>query len=382
MSAMETLIMIPGPTHVPPRVLAAMAKPMIGHRTDEYSQIHLACDRRLQQIFDTENHVLILASSGTGGMEAAVVNTLSPGDKVLAVNCGNFGQRFGEIARRFGAEVDELVYKPGTAANPDDISARLDADADIKAVLATFNETSTGVANNLRAIGAAVKEHDALLLVDAISGMAALECHTDEWGLDVVVAGSQKAFMLPPGLAFVSVSHAAWEAVERSTSPKFYWDLKAMAARAPEGQTAYTAAVSMMFALDEALSIIMDEGVDVFAARHTRMATAVRAAVEGLGLRLFADPAHASNTVTAVRGDGFDPDAMRTVLRDKYNVLLSGGQKELKGKIFRVGHMGAVTEREILTTISCLEAALSDVGVAVPRGAGVTAAIESFAATS
>lgn len=381
MSAMETLIMIPGPTHVPPRVLAAMAKPMIGHRTDEYSQIHLACDQRLQQIYGTENHVLIFASSGTGGMEAAIVNTLSPGDKVLSVNCGNFGHRFGEMARRFGAEVDELLYKPGTAADPDDVAARLDADADIKAVLATFNETSTGVSNDIAAIGAAVKEHDALLLVDAISGMAALECHTDEWGLDVVVAGSQKAFMLPPGLAFVSVSDAAWEAVERSTLPKFYWDFKAMAGRADEGQTAYTAAVSMMFALDEALGIIMEEGVEAFAARHVRMATAVRAAVEGLGLRLFADPEHASNTVTAVRGDGFDPDAMRTVLRDKYNVLLSGGQKELKGKIFRIGHMGAVTEREILTTISCLEAALSDVGVAVPGGAGVTAAIESFAAT-
>jgi len=382
MSAMETLIMIPGPTHVPPRVLAAMAKPMIGHRTDEYSQMHLACEARLKRIFGTNGPVLIFASSGTGGMEAAIVNTLSPGDKVLAVNCGNFGQRFGEIARRFGADVDELVYAPGTAAEPDDIAAKLDADGDIKAVTVTFNETSTGVTNDMAAIGAAVKEHDALLLVDAISGMAAIECRTAEWGLDVVVAGSQKAFMLPPGLAFVSVSEAARAAVEQSSLPKFYWDFGAMADRAEEGQTAYTPAVSMVFALDEALSIIVDEeGVQDFAARHVRMATAVRAAIEALGLRLFADVAHASNTVTAVRGDGFDPDAMRKVMSEKYNVLLSGGQKELKGRIFRIGHMGAVTEREILTTIACLEASLCDVGVAITRGAGVAAAIETFAAS-
>ncbi|MGD8237615.1 MAG: alanine--glyoxylate aminotransferase family protein [Armatimonadota bacterium] len=379
MSALETLIMIPGPTHVPPRVLAAMARPMIGHRTDEYSEMHLRCEDRLKQIFRTENQILIFASSGTGGMEAAVVNTLSPGDKVLAVNCGNFGQRFGEIARRFGADVDELVYAPGTAADPDQIAAKLDADAEIKAVLATFNETSTGVTNDMAAIGAAVRGHNALLLVDAISGMAAIECRCDEWGLDVVVAGSQKAFMLPPGLAFVSVSQAAWAAVEQSRLPKFYWDFQAMGTRAEEGQTAYTPAVSMIFALDEALAIIAEEGVDGFAARHVRMAAAVRAAVEALGLRLLADPAHLSNTVTAVRGDGFDPDAMRTVMRDKYNVLLSGGQKELKGKIFRIGHMGAVTEREVLTTISCLEAALCDVGVAISRGTGVAAAMEALA---
>ncbi len=379
MSAMETLIMIPGPTHVPPRVLAAMARPMIGHRTDEYSAMHLACEARLKRIFRTDDPVLIFACSGTGAMEAAIVNTLSPGDKVLAVNCGNFGQRFGEIARRFGAEVDELLYTPGSSANPDDIAAKLAADGDIKAVLTTFNETSTGVTNDMAAIGAVVKEHDALLLVDAISGMAAIECQTDEWGLDVVVAGSQKAFMLPPGLAFVSVSDAAWSAVERSTLPKFYWDFKAMGDRAEEGQTAYTPAVSLIFALDAALSIIMEEGVDAFAARHGRMAAAVRAAVRGLGLRLFGDPAHASNTVTAVRGDGFDPDGMRKVMSEKYNVLLSGGQKELKGKIFRIGHMGAVTEREILTTISCLEAALTHVGMAIARGAGLAAAIEALA---
>lgn len=379
MSAMETLIMIPGPTHVPPRVLAAMAKPMIGHRTDEYSAMHLACEARLKRIFRTDDPVLIFACSGTGAMEAAIVNTLSPGDKVLAVNCGNFGQRFGEIARRFGAEVDELVYTPGNSANPDDIAAKLAADGDIKAVLTTFNETSTGVTNDMAAIGAVVKEHDALLLVDAISGMAAIECQTDEWGLDVVVAGSQKAFMLPPGLAFVSVSDAAWSAVERSTLPKFYWDFKAMGDRAEEGQTAYTPAVSMIFALDAALGIIMEEGVDAFAARHGRMAAAVRAAIRGFGLRLFGDPAHASNTVTAVRGDGFDPDGMRKVMSEKYNVLLSGGQKELKGKIFRIGHMGAVTEREILTTISCLEAALTHVGMGIARGAGLAAAIEALA---
>lgn len=379
MSAMETLIMIPGPTHVPPRVLAAMAKPMIGHRTDEYSAMHLACEARLKRIFRTDDPVLIFACSGTGAMEAAIVNTLSPGDKVLAVNCGNFGQRFGEIARRFGAEVDELVYTPGSPADPDDIAAKLAADGDIKAVLTTFNETSTGVTNDMAAIGAVVKEHDALLLVDAISGMAAIECQTDEWGLDVVVAGSQKAFMLPPGLAFVSVSDAAWSAVERSTLPKFYWDFKAMGDRAEEGQTAYTPAVSMIFALDAALGIIMEEGVDAFTARHGRMAAAVRAAIRGFGLRLFGDPAHASNTVTAVRGDGFDPDGMRKVMSEKYNVLLSGGQKELKGKIFRIGHMGAVTEREILTTISCLEAALTHVGMGIARGAGLAAAIEALA---
>ena len=380
MPQFDALIMIPGPTHIPARILLAMAKPMIGHRTNEYADIQRECTEGLQKVFKTKSDVFIFTASGTGGMEAAVVNTLSPGDKALALDCGKFGERFGDIARVFGADVDAIVYERGMPADPSDVEKKLTADPAIKAVLVTLNETSTGVVNPLQEIARIAKERGALVLVDAISGMGAMPCDTDAWGLDVVVAGSQKAFMLPPGFAFVSISEAAWRAAKASKMPKYYWDFAEMRKAAEKLQTAYTPNVSMMFALHESLRMILEEGVDEAVARHARMADATRAAVEALGLELLAKKGFRSNSVTAVRMGDFDPDAMRKIMQNKYGVLLSGGQEELKGKIFRIGHMGYVFPREILTTISCLESALAEMGHAFEPGAGVKAAQATFAA--
>lgn len=378
MPELDQLIMIPGPTHIPARILQAMAKPMIGHRTSEYADIHRECTEGLKQVFKTDGDMFIFTASGTGGMEAAVVNMLSPGDRVLALDCGKFGERFGEIAQRFGAEVETVVYERGQPADPVDVRERLSAAPDTKAVLVTLNETSTGVLNPLQEIAQVAKAHGALVLVDAISGMGAVPCETDDWHLDVVVAGSQKAFMLPPGFAFVSVSEDAWRAVESSKMPKYYWDFQAMRKSAAKDQTAYTPNVSMMFALREALRMILEEGIANAIARHARLAEATRAAVAALGLDLLAKEGFRSNSVTAVKRGDFDPDAMRKIMQAKFGVLLSGGQEELKGQIFRIGHMGYVSAREILTTIACLECALAEVGHEFDRGAGVSAAQEAL----
>ncbi|MFQ6131887.1 MAG: pyridoxal-phosphate-dependent aminotransferase family protein [Armatimonadota bacterium] len=375
---LDTLMMIPGPTEIPSRVLRALSRPMIGHRSSEYADLHKSCEARLKRIFQTENPVLILTSSGTGGMEAAVANIVSPGDKIVVANGGKFGERFGDLGRIYGAEVDEIVYEWGQPVNPDDVAARLDEK--VKAVYLTLNETSAGVTSDIEAVAKVVRQHGALVIVDAISGMAAIPCASDEWGLDVVVAGSQKAFMLPPGLAFVSVSDRAWEACEQCQSPRYYLDLGAMRKSAEKGQTAFTPNVSMIFALDEALNMLFEEGLDNVIARHARLAGAVRAAARALGFELLPQEGAESNTVTALKkGRLDDPDAMRKHLAAKYGVLLSGGQSDYKNQIFRIGHMGAVTEREVLTAISCLEAALSDVGYEFERGAGVSAALEALA---
>jgi len=375
---LDTLMMIPGPTEVPSRILRALSRPMIGHRSFEYIALQKDCEARLKQVFRTENPVLIYTASGTGGMEAAVANTISPGDKIIVANGGKFGERWGELGRVYGAEVDEIVYEWGHPVNPDDIAARLDER--VKAVLVTLNETSAGVTSDLEAVSRVAREHQALLIVDAISAMGAIPCDTDAWGLDVVVAGSQKAFMLPPGLAFVSVSERAWAACKQSKAPRYYFDFGEMRTAAEKGQTAFTPNVSMMFALQEALNMLFEEGLDNVIARHARLAAAARAAVRALGFELMPQPGAESNTVTAIeQGRLEDPDAMRKHLAGKYGVLLSGGQSEYKNRMFRIGHMGAVTEREILTTIACLEAALSDVGYACERGAGVRAALEALA---
>lgn len=377
----KQLLMIPGPTPVPQSVLLAGAKPMINHRGPEFAALLAEVTAGLKRVFQTEHDVFILTASGTGGLEAAIVNVLSPGDLVLSVSIGVFGDRFATIAKTFGAKVESLNFEWGQAVDPEKLRARLAADKkkDIKAVLVTHNETSTGVANDLSTIGPVVREHGALLLVDGISSLLAMDCQTDAWSLDVVVAGSQKAFMIPPGLAFIAISDRAWAAMAGAKMPRFYWDLKKAKDYLERGQTPWTPAVPQFFQLREALKILEAEGLQACFVRHARLAAAVRAGVGALGLKLFADPAHASNAVTSVKKpDGIEVSALRKLMLQKYGVVLAGGQQQLQNEIFRIGHLGYVSEPEIIATLGALGLALRELGSKVDSWAGVAAAVGSL----
>jgi len=361
---------IPGPTPCPPQVLAAVAKPMINHRGRHFAELIGRVVERLKRFYRTQGDVLVLTASGTGGLEAAVVNTLSPGDRVLAVVIGAFGERFAAIAQAYGAEVVRLEYEWGRAADPDDVRRVLSRDPRIKAVLVTHNETSTGVTNPLKALAAVVREHERLLLVDAVSSLGAIPLETDAWGLDVVVTGSQKGWMVPPGLAFVSVSQRAWEAHREAKMPRFYLDLGRHKEALERGQTPWTPALSVLFGLDVALEMMEAEGLENIFARHARIGEMTRQGVKALGLRLLADERYASNTVTAVVvPDGVDERVLRRLLEDEYGVVLAGGQGKLSGKIFRIGHLGWVTEEDIRDTLDSLAQALPRVGYQLPSRA-------------
>jgi aspartate aminotransferase-like enzyme len=342
-----------------------MSRQMINHRSEEFGKILTGVTDKLKQIFKTENDLFLLTGSGTGGLEAAIVNTLSPGDKVLSVAIGVFGERFATIAGKFGAEVIPLRFEWGMAADAEAVRQALKSEPKIKAVLVTHNETSTGVTNDLATISSAVKEFDKLLLVDAISSLGSIELPVDDWHCDVVVTGSQKGWMVPPGLAMVSVSPKAWEAHSQAKMPRFYWDFtqaKSYLEKTPP-QTPWTPVISVFFAFSVAMDMIMKEGIDNVFARHARVAKAARDGVKSLGLSLFAEESHASNTVTAVKAaDGLDVNKLRKILREEYQVVLAGGQQTLAGKIFRIGHLGWVTEKDIEIVISALKGALPKAG--------------------
>lgn len=381
---METkqLLMIPGPTPVPPRVLQALSTPMINHRGAEYQALQRELVQGCKTVYQTANDLMIYPAAGTGGMECAIVNTLSPGDKVLSISIGVFGDRFAKIAAAFGAEVDKLDFEWGTAADPAKVAEKL-ASNPYKAVLVTHNETSTGVTNDMVALAKVFKQFDVLVLVDAISGLIALPLATDELGLDVVIAGSQKAFMIPPGLTFLSVSKKAWEAHASAKMPRFYWDFTSMAKSMQKDQTPYTPALPQLFGLRESLKMIQEEGLENLWARHRKLAAAVRASATALGLELFADPKHASNAVTSIRVPaGVDVKDLRKLLRDKYGVVSAGGQQKLEPEIFRIGHLGYFAESDIIACMSAVERALKDLGREVSSGAAVRAAQEALAATN
>ncbi|MDH7570127.1 MAG: alanine--glyoxylate aminotransferase family protein, partial [Armatimonadota bacterium] len=336
---------------------------------------------RLRQFFQTESDVLVLTGSGTGGLEAALVNVLSPGDRVLSASIGAFGDRFADIAEAFGARVERFTTEWGKAVDPEALRARLaeDKERTIRAVLLTHNETSTGVTNDIRALAEVVRAHGALVLVDSISGLLAADLQTDAWGLDVVVAGSQKAFMIPPGLAFVAVGERAWKAHEQARMPRYYFDFTAQRKYMLRDQTPYTPAVSLLYALQATLRMIREEGLEASFARHARLAAAVRAGATALKLRLLADPPHASNSVTAIWSpDGIDPKALRARIRQEYNVTLAGGQGKLEPSIFRVGHLGYVCEHDVLVVLSALERGLASMGYPVENGVAVAAAQRVF----
>jgi aspartate aminotransferase-like enzyme len=302
-------------------------------------------------------------------MEAAVVNTLSPGDKVLVLSIGAFGDRFATIAEQFGADVTRLNFEWGQAVDLDETRRALDADPKIKAVLVTHNETSTGVTNDLAAIGKLVRGYDKLLLVDAISSLGCMDLQTDAWGCDVVATGSQKGWMVPPGLAFVSVGDRAWKAHAEAKMPRFYWDFTKAKDFLKKDQTPFTPAVSLFYALDVSLKMMAEEGLENIFARHVRHGQRARAGVKSLGLSLFANESCASNTVTAVTSpDGVDANKLRDIMRDEYGVVLAGGQSKLAGKIFRIGHLGFVTDAEIDDVIAKLRQVLPKLGFEVPAG--------------
>jgi len=345
----------PGPTPVPPTVLAAMAQPMINHRGPEFAALIGGVTAKLKHFFQTENDLLILTGSGTGGLEAAVVNLLSPGDQVLAVSIGVFGDRFAEIARVFGAQVTKLDFPWGQPADPAAIQAQLAAHPQIKAVLVTHNETSTGVTNDLESISQAVRGFDKLLVVDAISSVGSLDLPADRWGCDMVIGGSQKGWMVPPGLVFVTVSPKAWQAATQARMPRFYWDLASAKRTLERGQTPATPAVSILYGLVESLRLMMEEGLPGIVERHRQVAERCRQGAKALGLELFARPGYESNTVTAVKvPSGVDAKALLKALREKHDIVLAGGQASLSGKIFRIGHLGYVYEEDIDEVLAAL----------------------------
>jgi len=350
---------IPGPTPCPPQALEAMGRQMINHRGGEFGKILNSITGKLKQAFQTKGDVFVLTGSGTGGLEAAVVNTLSPGDKVLSLANGFFGERFAEIAEEYGAEVIHLDFEWGKAVDPDAVEKALKAYGDIKAVLATHNETSTGVTNNLKEISAIVKKFDKLILVDAISSLGCINLPTDDWNCDIVVTASQKGWMVPPGLAMVSVSEKAWQAHAQAKMPRYYWDFSKAKDYLQKGQTPWTPAVSVFYALDVTLDLMLREGLDNVFARHARVARMARNGVKSLGLSLFPDEKYASNTVTAVNAaDKIDVPKLIQTLQKEYEVILAGGQEKLSGKIFRIGHLGLVYEDDIKLVLETLKKAL------------------------
>lgn len=354
---------IPGPTPLPSEVLQTLSRQMINHRGPEFGQILTEVTANLKQLFQTRNDVFLLTGSGTGGLEAAIVNTLSPGDKVLSVSIGSFGDRFATIAEQFGAEVIPLRFEWGKAADIDAVRQALQAQPAIKAVLVTHNETSTGVTNDLASISSLVKEFDKLLLVDAISSLGSINLPVDDWRVDVAVTGSQKGWMVPPGLAMVSVSPEAWQANTRAKMPRFYWDFARAKSYLEREQTPWTPSVTTVFALSVSLRMMLKEGLSNIIARHARIAKAARDGVELLGLAPFAEAGYASNTVTAVAASGgLDTKIMLRILREEHQVILGGGQLRLDGKIFRIGHLGWVSEDDIKTVLSALKVVLPQAG--------------------
>lgn len=378
----KLMLMIPGPTPVPEQVLRALAKHPIGHRSGDFSKIIAEVTQGLKWLHQTQNDVLILASSGTGAMEAGIINFLSPGDRVLVGNNGKFGDRWAKVCAAYGLNVAPIAAEWGKPLNPDEFRSALEADTDkqIKAVIVTHSETSTGVLNNLEAINRHVKAHgQALIMVDAVTSLGATSVPIDEWGLDVVASGSQKGYMLPPGLGFVAVGAKAWDAYPNAKMPRFYLDLGKYRKEAAKDSHPFTPPINMFFGLQAALQMMQNEGLDHIFARHHRHREATRAAMRALNLPLFAPDQAASPAITAVAPVGVDAEQVRSTMRKRFDIALAGGQDHLKGKIFRVGHLGFVNDRDILTAIGALEATLQELNYDFSSGAGIAAAAKVLA---
>jgi len=369
-------LMAPGPTPVPPNVRLAMAEPLIHHRSPQFSSVFAEVQNGLQYLFQTQNEVLTFAASGTGAMDGAVSNLLSVGDKVLVVRGGKFGERWAEICEAYGLNVENIDLTWGEAVDPDAIAEKLSTKPDIRAIFVQAHETSTGVKHDVKKIGQIVKDfEDTILIVDAISALGVFDVKTDDWHLDVVVSGSQKGLMLPPGLAFVSISPKAWEFADRSDLPKYYFNFLKERKSLVKNQTAFTSPVSLVMGLREVLKMIKAEGLDFYFFRHRLLAKATRAAAKAMGLDTFAKVP--SEGVTVFRApDGIDAQEVVRIVREKYGITIAGGQARLKGKIFRIAHMGYIGPFDIILTVSAVEMALKELGHALELGAGVKAVQE------
>jgi aspartate aminotransferase-like enzyme len=367
----------PGPSPIPPEALLSMAEPIIHHRAPAYIKVLEEVRENLKYVFQTKNEVLIFAASGTGAMEGSVTNTLCAGDRALVVQGGKFGERWEQICRAYGIQANVIPVEWGSPVDPELISKALKEDPSIKAVLIQASETSTGVMHPVKEIADIVKQHDTtILVVDAITAIGVFDLPMDAWGLDIVVGGSQKALMLPPGLAFAAVSDKAWKMVETSTLPKYYFNFKKELKNIQGNQSAYTPAVSLVMGLRTVLQQIREEGLENVFARTAKMADATRAAMTALGLKLFA-PASPSNALTAVLApEGVDGQKVVKTLREKYNVTIAGGQDQAKGKIFRIAHFGYMDTFDAVTAISAVEMALKELGAPIELGKGVKAAME------
>lgn len=363
----------PGPTPVPPQVLAAMGEPVVHHRSPDFRPIYERCLARLRDVCRTESDVLLFTASGTGAFESAVVNLVSPGEPHLVVSSGSFGERWVAMTSAYGADVDELHYAWGETPDPEDVRARLAA-REAKAVWIVQSETSTGVVADVQAIAAVAKEAGALVVVDAVSSLGAVPCETDAWGLDVVVSGSQKALMTPPGLGLAAVSDAALAAT--GSTPRFYFDWKRTRDAQRKLDAPFTPPVSLVTALDVALGMLLDEGLEAVFERHVRLGRAVRAGVKAMGLELFSPDEDRSAVVTAV----LSPDAAEVIsgVRNRFGITLAGGQGDLKGKIFRIGHIGWFDVFDITTALAAIEIVLAELGADIERGVAVTAALDAY----
>ena len=374
--------MTPGPTPAPPEVLAAIAQPVIHHRGPDYKKLYAECLGRLREVYRTESEVLLFGASGTGAMESAVANLCSPGEPVLVVSAGYFGERWASLAGAYGAEVDHLRYAWGEIPVTDDVAARL-RERPAAAVFLTHSETSTGVVSELEPFAAVAREAGALSVVDAVSSLGAVPLETDAWEIDVVASGAQKALMTPPGLAMVSASAAAWEKAGGAGSPRYYFDWE----RTRKGQATLdapvTPPVSLVVGLNVALGLILDQGLEAAFERHIRLGRACREGVKAMGLELFSPDDDSSAVVTAVRApEGVDSSELVLLLRDRHGVTLAPGQGELKGKIFRIGHIGYYDVFDITTALAAVELALVELGAEVERGIAVTRALEAFEHTT
>lgn len=356
---------VPGPTPVPARILAEMARPMINHRGPEFAAILRRVTARLQYFFQTASPVLTFPASGTGGQEAAIANLFSTGDHVVALSIGNFGDRLATIAGRFGLKVSKFDFPWGEAADPEAVAAHLQANSPYKGVLVTHNETSTGVTNDIEALSKVIRQHnpDALIVVDAVSSLGCVPLEMDPWDIDVVLTGSQKGWMVPPGLMMIGVGPRAWEANKTANLPRFYFDWALARKNLEKWQHPTTPPVSLFYALDLALEMMLEEGRDVIFARHQWAGDYIRGRARALGLQLLADHPRASNTVTALyTPEGVDTKNLLKVLREQDHVVMAGGQGRLEGKIFRIGHLGGFEQQELVAAMDCLENRLREPG--------------------
>ena len=378
--APKRYLFTPGPTPVPPQVLAALSEPVLHHRAPDFRIVYERALGRLQEVHRTSSEVLLFTCSGTGAFESAIVNLCSPGDRVLSVSAGYFGERWSAIARAYACDVHELKLPWGTTPTADQLAERLDELEGVRLVFLVHSETSTGVVADIRSLAEVAKDAGAWVVVDAVSSLGAVPLEMDAWGLDVVVSGSQKALMTPPGLATVAVSERAWQLVERATLPRFYFDWERTRKAQAKLDSPFTPAVSLVVALDVALGLLLEEGLEAAYARHARLGRACRAGIKAMGLELFSPDEERSAVVTAAyMPEGLESSELTLALRDRHGMTIAAGQGELKEKIFRIGHIGWFDEFDIATALSAVELVLGELDAPIERGLAATRALEVYA---